>query len=366
MASSWPVVAQELRSRSTVVPAISTQRIPPLGSLGQHIRATLERLERFNTQYRQTALPALMIWCEASASSALEHLHAPFQHIAIARLAAQSQPTASLIVDNIDALEAALQHPAPLCLDALLATHHVLMRNTVPTQAGRVRNQAVWLGGTNPQTAAFVPPPCTQVPAALADLKNFLQRTDIDPLTQAAVAHAQYETIHPHTDGNGRTGRALIASVLKARGTSPEFVLPISSGLLGTRFSYVEALTQYRRGDPLDIIELIAVAAHRAISNAKLLHQDLQALEESIYAAASRVSPNFQTVTQLCLREPVFTAARAQQLGVPLSTAYRIIQRLETQEVLAVEEKIRGQSVWSVKGLTQALDAFLQRARRPY
>ena len=96
--------------------------------------------------------------------------------------------------------------------------------------AGIIRDKQNWVGGNdyNPVGADYVPPPDELVEELLVDLCRFAARDDLATVTQAAVAHAQFETIHPFADGNGRTGRALIYTILRRRGEISEFIPPIS------------------------------------------------------------------------------------------------------------------------------------------
>jgi Fic/DOC family len=95
-----------------------------------------------------------------------------------------------------------------------------LLRGSQPEHAGKWRDQPVWIGGgdLSPHNADFVPPHHSRVEPAIADLVRFMDRDDMPPLVQAAIAHAQFETIHPFPDGNGRTGRALVQSLLRGKG----------------------------------------------------------------------------------------------------------------------------------------------------
>ena len=115
-----------------------------------------------------------------------------------------------------------------------------------------------------------------------------MNRRDIDPLAQAAIAHAQFETIHPFTDGNGRTGRALISALLLSRGVTRHVILPVSSGLLHDTDGYIQALTDYRAGDAEPIIELFIDAAQKAITNAEILAQDIETLRDEVLSIAQR------------------------------------------------------------------------------
>lgn len=190
---------------------------------------------------------------ESAASSEIEQLTANARRISLARLGDGSRPNATLIARNTNALEAALQLAATLDLDAILTMHRVLLEDSEPHYAGKLREQPNWIGGDSPVTAMFVPPEHRDVPEALEDLVHFMARTDLPALVQAVIAHAQFETIHPFIDGNGRTGRALGSAILRSRGTTRNFTVPISSGLLTNTSDYSDALNEYRQGniDPI-------------------------------------------------------------------------------------------------------------------
>jgi Fic family protein len=141
---------------------------------------------------------------------------------------------------HIAAMESAVELATsadPFDLDDLLSVHRTLMDNSpTPGLGGVVREEQNWIGGSsfNPCSAAFVPPPHEYLDDLLADLLAYVNGDDHSPLVQAAIAHAQFETLHPFADGNGRTGRALIHVVLRRRGLAPAFV-PLISLVLATR-----------------------------------------------------------------------------------------------------------------------------------
>lgn len=161
---------------------------------------------------------------------------------------------AVMIVGNVRAMEAALDRAGDLDVDAVLAMHRALMRESAPDIAGRLREDQVWIGGRSfmgagsPHDADFVPPVAARVREAMEDLMAFVARDDLAAVVQSAVAHAQFETIHPFDDGNGRTGRALLQSMLRAKGVTRSVAVPLSSGLLRDAGAYVDALTAYRAG----------------------------------------------------------------------------------------------------------------------
>ena len=105
-----------------------------------------------------------------------------------------------------------------------------------------------WIGGSsyNPCSAAFIPPPPELVESLLEDLLRYVNGYDHPALVQAAIAHAQFETIHPFADGNGRAGRALIHVILRRRGLALRFVPPISLVLATWATDYIAGLTAFR------------------------------------------------------------------------------------------------------------------------
>ena len=121
---------------------------------------------------------------------------------------------------------------------------------------GEFRTEPVWIGsGSTPIGATFVGPRHELISEAIGDLIAFAHRVDVPALPQIAVAHAQFETIHPFTDGNGRTGRALIQAMLRNKGLTRQVTVPVSAGLLAHTTAYFAALTTYREGDAAPIVE---------------------------------------------------------------------------------------------------------------
>src|SRR5205814_1612587 len=167
------------------------------------------------------ALARLLLRAEAVASSRIEGLEIGAGRLARFQAAKElDEPvtdlTAEAVLGNIEAMELAVRDLAVkprLEVDDVLAMHRALMRHTpAPESGGSIRNVQNWIGGNdyNPCGAEFVPPPPEFVPDLLVDLVAYLNSDEYSPLVQAAIAHAQFETIHPFADGNGRVGRALI------------------------------------------------------------------------------------------------------------------------------------------------------------
>jgi Fic family protein len=164
-----------------------------------------------------------------------------------------------------------------------------------------VRTEQNWIGGSsyNPCSAAFVPPPHEHVERLLDDLCAFCNMDSLPAIAQAAIAHAQFETIHPFVDGNGRTGRALIHVILRRRGLAAKVLPPVSLVLATWSVDYVDALmdTRYRgRSDSaaarsgLDRwIGLFAAATTRAVSDAELYEASVVELQDSWRTRVGRV-----------------------------------------------------------------------------
>lgn len=115
-------------------------------------------------------------------------------------------------------------------------------------QPGELRRSQNWIGGTRPGNAAFVPPPAERVPGLLADLERFIhaEQTDLPPLVRVALVHAQFETIHPYLDGNGRIGRLLIAALLEHWQLLPEPLMYLSGYLKQHQSEYYRRLSAIR------------------------------------------------------------------------------------------------------------------------
>lgn len=219
-------------------------------------------------------LARLLLRTESIASSKVEGLQVDARSLAKAEAAQDLGQNighqAADVLANVEAMLYAVE-TAPssdaVGLDDLLAIHRVLLQASAnPTIAGRFRRSQNWIGGNdyNPCGADFVPPPSELVEGLLLDLCEFCNDDSLPPLVQAGMAHAQFETIHPFDDGNGRTGRALIQVILRRRKLAPAFVPPISVVLAATKDRYIKGLTLYRTDQLGDWLETFASAAAKA------------------------------------------------------------------------------------------------------
>ena len=208
------------------------------------------------------ALARLLLRTESVASSRIEGLEVGARRLLHADAERQlGEPsrdvTAAEVLGNIDAMLYAVESVGDgdlLSIDLLLEIHRRLLSGTrLESHGGRFRSEQNWIGGSafNACSADYVPPPFEFVPDLVADLCAFCNEESLPAIAQAAMAHAQFETIHPFVDGNGRTGRALIHLILRRRGLAPRVVPPVSLILATLASDYVQALTAYRyEGEP--------------------------------------------------------------------------------------------------------------------
>jgi Fic family protein len=208
-------------------------------------------------------LARFLLRAESVASSNIEGLDAGPRRLveaeaALSRGGATADRVAVEVLGNIAAMESAIElalQSERISLADLLEIHRVLMeRSPRPELGGIVRERQNWIGGSsyNPCGAVFVPPPPSHVDGLVQDLIESVNGDEHSPLVQAAIAHAQFETIHPFADGNGRTGRALIHAILRRRGLSPKFVPPISLVLATWSDDYISGLTTFRHTHTAD------------------------------------------------------------------------------------------------------------------
>ena len=235
-------------------------------------------ITRFDAELGGEIAPfaAVLLRSESAASSQIENLTASARAIAEAELpGGKAKRNAEMIVANTAAMQAAVALSDTVDADAILAMHRALMANEPRHTPGEFRTEPVWIGGgSTPIGATFVGPRHELVPGAIRDLIAFAQRADLPALPQIAVAHAQFETIHPFTDGNGRTGRALVQAMLRNNGLTRQVTVPVSAGLLADTSAYFAALTTYRDGDAAPIVERFSQASVLAIANGRQLIAD--------------------------------------------------------------------------------------------
>lgn len=280
---------------------------------------------------------------ESVASSRIEGL--ALSHRRLARAAfggGRADLTAAAVLGNVRAMERAevLATKPRFGVSELRALHRALFDDTPDRRlAGVVRDGPSWLGGSasSPRGAEFVPPPADRIAALLDDLSEFLARDDLPALVQAAIAHAQFETIHPFIDGNGRAGRCLIHVVLRRRGLTPRYVPPVSLVLARDARAYIAGLTAYRRGDVAGWCAHFCAAAGAAADAAAAYATDLAALRNQWLERAGhpRAGSTARALLDALPGTPVLDVATAERLAQTSNQAARLaVLALEAAGIL--------------------------------
>lgn len=292
----------------------------------------------------------VLLRSESAASSQVQHLTASARAIAEAELPGiGAKHNAEMILANTAAMQAAVSLSDLVDADAVLAMHRALMAKEPRHTPGEFRTEPVWIGGgSTPVGAAFVGPRHELIPGAIDDLITFAQRCDVPVLPQIAVAHAQFETIHPFTDCNGRTGRALVQALLRNKGMIRQVTVPVSAGLLAETGAYFAALTAYRDGDAAPIVECFARASIASIANGRELVADLRAIRESWNdMITARSDSAVWKVADLLARHPVVNAALlTRELGIESGNAHRYLNPLAETGILVETSSGPRNRVW--------------------
>lgn len=327
------------------------------------------------------ALPALaplarlLLRTESIASSKVEGMQIGIRELARAeaRVEVGRKPSATAleILANIDAMELAVHDATAVdvfSINEITAIHRRLMEHAPNSRiAGKIRTEQNWIGGNNynPCGADFVPPPPTYIATLLEDLGEAINSHDLPPLVQAALVHAQFETIHPFDDGNGRTGRALIQVVLRRRGIAPLYVPPMSVVLASAREQYIDGLMRFRDNDKdgvSDWIEHFVIAAARSASLANSYLIAVRALMDrwKVMLASHKYAPRAGAaawaIIDVLPAHPIITAPIAVlATGRSNPSVYEGIKQLVGAGVLVPQSHaVRGQ-MWEATGLLELL-----------
>jgi len=333
-----------------------------VGALNDHVHPALAPLAH------------LLLRTESIASSKIEGIALGAR--ALARAEARSDTgekiaqTAHEILANIDAMELAIDHAVAtdtFKLADLVAIHRRLMQaSTTPSVAGVVRERENWIGGNdyNPCGADFVPPPPNYVRKLLTDLCRAVNDDTLPPVVQAALVHAQFETIHPFADGNGRAGRALIHVVLKRRGLARAYVPPISVVLAAKKSGYVDGLTSFRGADVGPWIQRFADAT---MASSELARSYVGAVERKIAEwraalerhGAPRAGAAAWEVIDVLPAHPMITGPTAIAATRRARAAvYQALEQLQRAGVLKPVSNAPRNRVWESVGLLQLLEGL--------
>lgn len=312
------------------------------------------------------SLSTLLLRAESVASSKIENENASIDDYARALHGVKSNSSATSMVASTKALDAlirSVQGGVAIQLSTIYRAHGILMadEHSESVHAGRPREMQNWIEGSNhsPRGASYVPPPARMVDAYMDDVLAFANRTDIGVLVQAAIAHAQFESIHPFTDGNGRIGRALINTILRKRGTTRRIVVPLASAIVARRQDYFDALTAYRNGDAGPIINAFTVGSSIAAQESRISASRLATMPEEWFALADspRQGSAAAKILGSLLDEPVFSAEEVEErVGGATSSVYAAINKLHHVGVIRPLTSRTRNQIWVAASLADELD----------
>jgi Fic family protein len=340
------------------------------------LEAAMSEIARLDSTHGTdlAALSTLLLRTESVASSKIERVEASLDDYARALHGGRGNSSAVSMVAATTALNemiVSVDRDAHLQMSVILRAHQALMRKD-PTEgqhAGQIRTVQNWIGGSDysPRDALYVPPPPDTVHAYLDDLMEFANRSDIPVLIQAAIAHAQFESIHPFTDGNGRIGRALINTIFRRRGATTRLVVPLASALVAHRERYFGALNTYRTGDLRPLIVTFANSSKTAAAESRTTAERLAEIPaewRSMVGPIRRDSAADKLLLLLPSTPIVSSDDVASLVDAPRSSLFAAIKRLHDAGVLRPLTDRKRDQVWGASLILDELDDLGRRIER--
>ena len=349
-------------------PRIATLTVPMDAPLAAMIEAALAEIVALDQTHGEhlDALGSVLLRTESVASSKIESVEASLDDYARALHGSRANTSATSMVAATRAIAALIEdtdRAGRLGTGPLLAAHRTLMSDDPAESryAGRWRDVQNWIGGSDhsPRDALYVPPPPDAVSPCIDDLIAFANRDDESALAQAAVAHAQFESIHPFTDGNGRIGRALINAILRRRRVTTRVVVPLASALVAHRDRYFDLLGAYRDGEVRPLIESFADASRIAAAESRTTARRLALIPVEWQDMVGRVRAGSAAAKLLALlpARPILSAEDAcALLDAPVSSVYAAIDRLRAAGVLRPLSDRKRDQIWGATTILAELD----------
>lgn len=348
-------------------PMIADQDLTLDSYLATDVESAMREISKLDATHGADleALGVLLLRTESVASSKIEAVEASLDDYARALHGIRTNSSAVAMVAATAALDTMINNVTghdQIELAAITSAHGVLMRDD-PSEAryaGRLRSVQNWIGGSNysPRGALYVPPPPATVPDYMTDLLTFANRDDLPALVQAAIAHAQFESIHPFTDGNGRIGRALINTVLRRRGATTRVVVPLASALVARRDRYFDLLNTYREGDVRPLIATFAESSRIAATEAQVTAGRLGEIpaEWRAMVKARAGSAAAQLLAQLPARPILSSEDALAIIDGPRSSVFAAINRLHEAGVLRPLTDRKRDQVWGASLILDELE----------
>jgi Fic family protein len=336
------------------------------------VEASLARLDGLAEAQALRVLTPLLARQESMASSWIEGFEVEYRRLVQASIhPSEKDDTVRTVLGNVEAMRQAIALGSKQQFEVghILQLHRALMERAPhpwSTIAGQVRTGLVWIGprGCTPITAEYVAPPARLVHGLLEDLVAFMNRDDVPTLMQAAIAHAQFETIHPFADGNGRVGRCLIHALLSRHGLG-SIVVPVSSAFAADRHAYIGGLTVYQRGEIGQWVRFFIAALDAAADQVALLERDLAELRtiwhDRLRTRGARSDAADWRLLDVLLAQPVVDVATvARSLEVSTPTASAALARLEELGIVGGSDR-RWRREWTAMGVIDIMaDAELR------
>lgn len=319
---------------------------------------------------RMAAISGFLLRSEAVSSSKIEHVDANRNDYAKAMIGLKASDNARSMVAAADAVQTMIAdagESGQIRLEAMLAAHHTLMKDDPVdgAYAGKFRDVQNWIGGSDysPRGAIHVPPPPELVTELMEDLMTFSNRRDVPIMAQAAIAHAQFESIHPFTDGNGRIGRALIGAISRRRGLTKNTVTPIASAMVADVGKYFSLVNNYRLGEVDPFVLYLAKAALHASDAARESVAALDALPATwMELAKPRRGSADEKIIPWLLERPVFEAHSAAYVaGVEERSVYGALTRLTTAGVITPITTSQRNRAWAATEVLDEVDRLNKR-----
>ena len=282
---------------------------------------------------------SILLRTESTSSSQIENLTVGAKNLALQELGEGKGGNAAVVVGNVHAMESAL------ALSEEFDKQHLL----------------------NMHKSRHVGPQPELIEPLMDDLLLYLRRNDLPVILQCAIAHAQFETIHPFADGNGRVGRALVHAVLRNKGLIRNVTPPVSAGLLTDTGRYFDALMAFRDGNARPIVECFAHACRYASATGMQLIDSLdsQLNQSRELLSGLRKDAAAWSVLPALIEQPIINQEYlVQHLGLGTMTARRAIETLAERGVLKQITGGRRNKVWIHRGILQVLDEYAAQLRR--
>ncbi|CAN5394497.1 Fic family protein [soil metagenome] len=339
-------------------PMIADLDLPMDRSLTAMTTASAGSLSHLDLVHGRTLaeLNHLQLRTEAVDSSKIENVDASLADYGRALLgvgATASAVSMAAATTALAGLIADAERSSGIRSQAVLEAHRELFARQPDEahRAGRYRTTQNWIGGSDysPRDALYVPPPPELVPAYLDDLFAFANRQDLPPMAQAALAPAQFESIHPFIDGNGRIGRALLHAILRHRRVTRHLTIPLASALVVRRERYFEALNAYRAGDSRTIVAMLSRSAGVAAAESWVTATRIVAIRVQWGDAVGGTRPGttLHRLLDLVAEEPIVNLTLvADRLLVAEEEAADAVRRLVDAGVLRRAPRSRRAPVW--------------------